>query len=53
MRDPLPDRQHAPVAYGALGTPITALEAVTGINATLISKMAARTAVFLMIGRSG
>jgi lactate permease len=32
----------APVAYGALGTPITALAAVTGIDPHLISKMAAR-----------
>ena len=39
----------APVAYGALGTPITALEAVTGINATLISKMAARQLPFFSL----
>src|SRR5258706_5988331 len=32
----------APVAYGALGTPITALEAGTRINPPPISKMAAR-----------
>jgi lactate permease len=32
----------APVAYGALGTPITALSTVTGIDPTIISRMAAR-----------
>jgi lactate permease len=32
----------APVAYGALGTPITALAGVTDISPQLISKMAAR-----------
>jgi lactate permease len=39
----------APVAYGALGTPITALEAVTGIKAELISKMAARQLPFFSL----
>jgi lactate permease len=39
----------APVAYGALGTPITALEAVTGIKADLISKMAARQLPFFSL----
>lgn len=39
----------APVAYGALGTPITALEGVTGIKADLISKMAARQLPFFSL----
>jgi lactate permease len=39
----------APVAYGALGTPITALSAVTGIDPTLISKMAARQLPFFSL----
>jgi lactate permease len=39
----------APVAYGALGTPINALEIVTGIKAELISKMAARQLPFFSL----
>jgi lactate permease len=39
----------APVAYGALGTPITALSGVTGIPEMLISKMAARQLPFFSI----
>jgi lactate permease len=39
----------APVAYGALGTPIAALEIVTGIKAELISKMAARQLPFFSV----
>jgi lactate permease len=39
----------APVAYGALGTPISALEIVTGIKAELISKMAARQLPFFSL----
>src|SRR5688572_3491644 len=39
----------APVAYGALGTPIIALETVTGIDAMLISKMAARQLPFFSV----
>src|SRR4051812_22151927 len=39
----------APVAYGALGTPIGALEVVTGIKADLISKMAARQLPFFSL----
>jgi lactate permease len=39
----------APVAYGALGTPITALSNVTGIDPMLISKMAARQLPFFSV----
>jgi len=39
----------APVAYGALGTPITALSTVTGIDPMLISKMAARQLPFFSL----
>jgi lactate permease len=39
----------APVAYGALGTPISALATVTGIDATLISRMAARQLPFFSL----
>jgi lactate permease len=39
----------APVAYGALGTPITALSKVTDIDPTLISKMAARQLPFFSL----
>ncbi len=39
----------APVAYGALGTPITALAGVTGIDPSLISKMAARQLPFFSL----
>ena len=39
----------APVAYGALGTPITALSGVTGIPEMLISKMAARQLPFFSL----
>jgi lactate permease len=39
----------APVAYGALGTPITALAAVTGIDPHLISRMAARQLPFFSL----
>jgi lactate permease len=39
----------APVAYGALGTPIYALEGVTGIKAELLSKMAARQLPFFSL----
>ena len=39
----------SPVAYGALGTPIIALETVTGIDAMLISKMAARQLPFFSV----
>jgi lactate permease len=37
------------VAYGALGTPITALATVTGIDPTLISRMAARQLPFFSL----
>ena len=39
----------APVAYGALGTPITALSKVTEIDAMLLSKMAARQLPFFSL----
>src|SRR5688572_8634943 len=39
----------APVAYGALGTPITALAKVTDIDPMLISKMAARQLPFFSL----
>ena len=39
----------APVAYGALGTPITALAKVTSIDPMLISKMAARQLPFFSL----
>jgi lactate permease len=39
----------APVAYGALGTPITALSGVTGIPEMLISRMAARQLPFFSL----
>src|SRR5690242_21519046 len=39
----------APVAYGALGTPITALSTVTGIDPMLLSKMAARQLPFFSL----
>jgi lactate permease len=39
----------APVAYGALGTPITGLSGVTGIPEMLISKMAARQLPFFSL----
>jgi lactate permease len=39
----------APVAYGALGTPITALATVTGMDATLLSRMAARQLPFFSV----
>jgi lactate permease len=39
----------APVAFGALGTPIAALETVTGIKAELIAKMAARQLPFFSL----
>jgi lactate permease len=39
----------APVAYGALGTPITALAKVTAIDPTLISRMAARQLPFFSV----
>jgi len=39
----------APVAYGALGTPITALSTVTGMPEMLISRMAARQLPFFSL----
>jgi lactate permease len=39
----------APVAYGALGTPITGLSGVTGIPEMLISRMAARQLPFFSL----
>src|SRR6185312_14117747 len=39
----------APVAYGALGTPITGLSTVTGIPEMLISRMAARQLPFFSL----
>ncbi|MDF2626839.1 MAG: L-lactate permease [Symbiobacteriaceae bacterium] len=39
----------APVAFGALGTPVTALEGVTGIPAFTISQMAARQLPFFSL----
>jgi lactate permease len=39
----------APVAFGALGTPITGLAAVTGIDTALIAKMAARQLPFFSL----
>jgi len=39
----------APVAYGALGTPITALSTVTGLPEMLISRMAARQLPFFSL----
>jgi len=39
----------APVAYGALGTPITALATVTGFDEMLISRMAARQLPFFSL----
>jgi len=39
----------APVAYGALGTPITALAGVTGIDTMLLSQMAARQLPFFSL----
>jgi lactate permease len=39
----------APVAFGALGTPITALAGVTGIDTMLISKMAAHQLPFFSL----
>lgn len=39
----------APVAFGALGTPIAALETVTGIKAELIAQMAARQLPFFSL----
>jgi lactate permease len=39
----------APVAYGALGTPITGLSGVTGLSEMLISRMAARQLPFFSL----
>lgn len=39
----------APVAFGALGTPIQALQTVTGIKAELIAKMASRQLPFFSL----
>jgi len=39
----------APVAFGAIGVPITAMEGITGIQATEISKMVGRQLPFLSV----
>ncbi|MDQ0154082.1 L-lactate permease [Robertmurraya andreesenii] len=39
----------APVAFGAIGVPITAMEGITGIPATEISKMVGRQLPFLSV----
>jgi lactate permease len=39
----------APVAFGAMGTPIVALQGVTGIDATVLSKMVGRQLPFFSV----
>ena len=48
-RRPVPDRQHRPVAFGAMGIPVIVAGQVSGIDPFLIGQMAGRQLPFMTI----